>query len=78
VDTPTVSDMRRIRLWGAAEIRDALGVGRTRAYELMHRKGFPDPADDTLRRGAVWLQDEVEEWIAANRKVIAEEPEGDA
>jgi predicted DNA-binding transcriptional regulator AlpA len=70
--------MRRIRLWGAAEIRDALGVGRTRGFELMHRKGFPDPADDTLRRGAVWFQDEVEQWIAANRTVLDEPTEGDS
>jgi prophage regulatory protein len=69
--------VRRIRLWGAAEIQRALGVGRTRAHEIMNRKGFPDPADDELARGAVWLQDEVEAWIAANRKPVAEPAEGD-
>jgi prophage regulatory protein len=69
--------MRRIRLWGAWEVQHALGVGRSRARELMHRKGFPDPADDTMRGGTVWFQDEVEAWIREHRPQIAEESEGD-
>lgn len=69
--------VRRIRLWGAWEIQNALGVARTRAREIMNRKGFPDPADDTMRGGTVWYQDEVEAWIKANRKALAEEPEGE-
>lgn len=69
--------MRRVRLWGAWEIQNALGVGRTRARELMHRKGFPDPVDDEMRRGPVWYEDEVRDWIAENRPAIAEDPESD-
>lgn len=60
--------VRRIRLWGAWEIQQALGVGRTRAYEIMQRPGFPVPVDDTMRGGAVWYQTEVEVWIASHRK----------
>lgn len=52
---------------GAWEIQNALGVGRTRAHGIMHRKGFPDPVDDTLRMGSVWYEDEVMEWIRTNR-----------
>ncbi|GAA2696622.1 DNA-binding protein [Actinoplanes palleronii] len=67
--------MRRLRLWGAWEIQDALGVGRSRARELMYKKGFPDPVDDEMRRGPVWFEDEVREWIRANRETVAEDPE---
>jgi predicted DNA-binding transcriptional regulator AlpA len=67
--------MRRVRLMGAWEIQRALGVGRTRARELMQKKGFPDPADDTLRRGVVWFEDEVTAWIAEHRAPVAEDPE---
>jgi predicted DNA-binding transcriptional regulator AlpA len=67
--------MRRVRLWGAWEIQHALGVGRSRAYELMHEKTFPDPVDNTLRMGTVWYQDEVMAWINAHRKPAAEDPE---
>ncbi|GAA2681574.1 hypothetical protein [Actinoplanes palleronii] len=65
--------MRRVRLMGAWEIQQALGLGRTRAREIMFRKGFPDPADDTLKLGIVWYEDEVLAWIAANRPP-AEDP----
>jgi hypothetical protein len=61
---------------GPWEIQRALGVGRTRAAEIMHRKGFPEPLDPTLRAGNVWYEDEVMAWIHANRPPVAEEPEG--
>lgn len=70
--------VRRLRLWGAWEIQQALGVGRSRARELSRRKGFPDPVDDTMRGGAVWYQDEVEAWIAQHRQQLAEDPEGES
>jgi predicted DNA-binding transcriptional regulator AlpA len=72
--------VRRIRLWGAWEIQQALGVGRTRTYEIIARPGFPTPADDTMRGGAVWYQDEIEAWIAQHRRrpePIAEPTEGE-
>lgn len=72
--------VRRIRLWGAWEIQQALGVGRTRAREIMNRPGFPTAADDEMRGGGAWYQDEIEAWIAEHRKQpepIAEPAEGD-
>lgn len=69
---------KRLRLWGSEEIRRALGgVSRARAYQITTRKGFPDPVAD-LANGRVWDATQVEAWIAVNRQVIAEEPEGDA
>jgi predicted NAD/FAD-dependent oxidoreductase len=62
---------------GAWEIQRALGVGRTRAREIMQRKGFPDPLDPTLRGGNVWHEDEVLAWIAANRPSVTEDTEGE-
>lgn len=62
---------------GPWEIQRALGVGRTRAAEIMHRKGFPEPLDPTLRAGNVWYEDEVMAWIQANRPPVDEGTEGE-
>lgn len=56
----------KIRLMGAGEIQERLGVGRTRAYQLVTRKDFPDPVAE-LQMGKVWLAEDVEEWIRINR-----------
>lgn len=69
--------MRRLRLMGPWEIQRALGVSRTRARELIHRKGFPEPLDPTLRAGNVWYEDEVMAWIRQHRKPVAEDAEGE-
>ena len=61
---------------GAYEITRAMGISRSRAYELMKRKGFPDPLDPTLKVGNVWYEDEVMAWIKAWKKDLAEDPEG--
>lgn len=58
---------------GAWEIQRALGISRTRAREIMHRKGFPDPLDPTLRGGNVWYEDEVMEWIRNNRPPLIDD-----
>jgi prophage regulatory protein len=64
----------RPRLVGAHEIRDRLGnVSRQRVYQLTNRPGFPKPIAD-LKNGKVWLADEAEAWIAANRSVLTEKP----
>ncbi len=68
--------MEKVRLVGAAEIQDLLGVTRTRVHQITRTKGFPDPYA-TLRMGSVWVADEVDDWIARNRPRLAEEPEGD-
>lgn len=59
------------------EIRGRLGVGETRARVIVKRPGFPEPVWE-LSTGRVWLADEVEAWIAANRPDVAEPAEGDA
>ncbi len=51
---------------GAAEIAERLGVVRQRVYQLVSRKGFPDPIA-VLSMGQVWLADDVEAWIAEHR-----------
>ncbi len=64
-----------IRLMGSAEIRVALGgVSRERVYQITQRRTFPAPLAE-LAMGNVWWADDVEEWIAANRPQIAEDPE---
>ena len=67
----------KLRLWGTAEIQERLGVGRARAYQIVSRRGFPEPYV-VLKMGQVWLADDVEAWIRAHRPDLAEEPEGDA
>jgi predicted DNA-binding transcriptional regulator AlpA len=62
---------------GPWEIQQALGISRSRFREIVRKDGFPAPLDDTLRRGAVWYEDEVMAWIAANRPKLAEDPEGE-
>ncbi len=51
---------------GAAEIAERLGVVRQRVYQLVTRKGFPDPIA-VLSMGQVWLADDVEAWITEHR-----------
>lgn len=51
---------------GAGEIAVRLGVTRQRVYQLVTRKGFPDPIA-SLSMGQVWLTGDVEAWIRANR-----------
>jgi predicted DNA-binding transcriptional regulator AlpA len=55
-----------IRLMGAGEIAVRLSVTRQRVYQLVTRKGFPDPIA-SLSMGQVWLVEDVEAWIAVNR-----------
>lgn len=55
-----------LRLVGAREIRELLGVGRQRVYQLTARPDFPRPVA-TLASGKVWLVDDVESWIAEHR-----------
>jgi predicted DNA-binding transcriptional regulator AlpA len=61
---------RPLRLVGTAEIRRMLGgVSKQRAYEITNRKGFPEPVAD-LDQGRVWLAEDVEAWITANRPPV--------
>ena len=55
-----------IRLVGAHEIRDSLGVSRQRVYQLVKRSDFPQPIAE-LAQGKVWLLADLEAWIGGHR-----------
>ena len=59
---------------GAAEIGRRLSLSKQRTYVIIGRKGFPDPQAE-LAMGKVWLTDDVEAWISANRPEL-NEPDG--
>jgi prophage regulatory protein len=63
-----------IRLMGAGEIAVRLRVTRQRVYQLVTRKGFPDPIAH-LSMGQVWLTEDIEAWIRANRPGLDEADE---
>ncbi len=63
-----------MRLWMIDEIATAMQVGRQRAYTISREKGFPNPVA-TVRAGRIWLADDVEAWIAANRPGGQKSPE---
>lgn len=54
------------RLIGIADIRAFFKIGRTAAYELTHRPGFPDPVPVSARRYRWWAS-EVEAFATALR-----------
>lgn len=60
-------DGKPLRIVGAQEIRDRLGVTRQRVYQLAARSDFPRPVA-VLAQGKLWLAEEVEEWISTHRK----------
>lgn len=66
--------MDKIRLMGAKEIGDRLGVGRSRAHAITRDRDFPPPYA-TLAMGSVWDARDVEAWIRKHRPEIAEESE---
>ena len=55
-----------LRLIGAHEIRDLLGVTRQRVYQLTGRSDFPKPIA-RLAQGKIWAVEDVEEWIGTHR-----------
>jgi prophage regulatory protein len=59
-------DDEPLRLVGAREIRDLLGVSRQRVYQLAGRPDFPSPVA-TLAQGKIWLVNDIEAWIGINR-----------
>ena len=64
------------RLMGAAEIQERLGFSRQWTYVILGRRGFPEPVLE-LAMGKLWLAEDVEAWIRANREGLAQEPESD-
>lgn len=57
---------QRRKLYGAQELRDRLGVSRTRALQLIARPDFPEPYE-RLAGGAIWLAEDVERWISEHQ-----------
>lgn len=66
--------VERVEIMGAYEIQQRLGYSRSRTYQLVNRRDFPAPTW-TLKMGQVWLADDVEAWIKANRPHLDEPDE---
>jgi predicted DNA-binding transcriptional regulator AlpA len=66
--------MDKIRLMGAAEIGQRLGVGRSRAHAITRDRDFPEPYQK-LVMGSVWDARDVEAWIRDHRPELAEDTE---
>lgn len=62
---PYVQAMARL-VYGFSELADRLGVSKQRAYALVQRADFPEPAD-ILSTGRVWAKTDVETWIKKHR-----------
>ena len=56
-----------MRLAGAHEVRELLGVSRQRVYQLAAQADFPDPVA-ILAQGKVWSIDDIEKWLADRRR----------
>jgi predicted DNA-binding transcriptional regulator AlpA len=54
--------MAKLVLWGTVEIRERLGVGKSRVHQLVHEKGFPEPYAH-VSGITIWLARDVEAWI---------------
>jgi predicted DNA-binding transcriptional regulator AlpA len=66
-------DPRSLRIVGAAEIKDLVGVSRQRVYQLAKRPDFPKPYA-VLAQGQVWQVEDVEAWIAEHRDARRRRP----
>jgi len=55
-----------LRLVGAHEIRELLGVSRQRVYQLAERSDFPKPIAK-LAQGKIWALADIEAWVATHR-----------
>jgi len=61
------------QLISIADVRRIFGLGRTAAYELTHRPGFPDPVPVSARCYRWWAT-EVDAFAAALRRERADRP----
>jgi predicted DNA-binding transcriptional regulator AlpA len=59
---------------GARDIAELLGIQKTRAYELVNRKGFPDPVATINTRTRMWSRTAVVEWAVEHRYDITPPP----
>lgn len=58
-----------LRLVGTHQIRLMLGVSRSRAAQIVTRKGFPDPVG-RLGNAYIWLAEDIEAWAKAGGREI--------
>jgi predicted DNA-binding transcriptional regulator AlpA len=58
--------MVKLDLMGTVEIRERLGVGKSRVYQIVNSKGFPEPVAH-VSGVTIWLAKDVEAWIAKHR-----------
>ena len=58
--------MVKLDLMGTVEIRQRLGVSKSRVYQIANSKGFPEPVAH-VSGVTIWLAKDVEAWIARNR-----------
>ncbi|MDG4832332.1 helix-turn-helix domain-containing protein [Solwaraspora sp. WMMD1047] len=56
-----------LRIMGAAEIAEYLGVSRQWVEVLTKRRDFPEPAV-VLKAGRIWRTEDVEEWQATRKR----------
>jgi predicted DNA-binding transcriptional regulator AlpA len=61
-------------LLGTRDIAELLGIARNRAYELVNRKGFPDPIATVNARTRMWDRAQVVEWAGEHRYDITPPP----
>jgi predicted DNA-binding transcriptional regulator AlpA len=61
-----MSEESPLRLVGAHEIRDLLGVSRQRVYQLAAQSDFPQPVA-TLAQGKIWAIDDIAAWMGTHR-----------
>jgi prophage regulatory protein len=66
--------MAKLRVMGANEIAERLGVTRQRAYQITARRDFPEPLAH-LAMGQVWDTADVEAWIKVRRPELGEPDE---
>jgi predicted DNA-binding transcriptional regulator AlpA len=65
---------------GPYEIQQLLGITRSTFRDTVQHPEFPELLDATIRRGAVWYEAEIMEWVREyrpNRYPLAEDPESD-
>jgi predicted DNA-binding transcriptional regulator AlpA len=60
-------------LVGGPEIAQMLGITRGRVYQIVHTKGFPDPAH-LLAMGRIWRTSEVIEWADRTGRPVVRMP----